>query len=38
MVWLTVTLLSMSAFAFLPRQFHVGVVENGDPGQVRKAA
>ncbi|MGH1347588.1 MAG: ATP-binding protein [Nannocystales bacterium] len=38
MVWITVTLLSMSAFSFLPRQFHVGVVENGDPEQVKKAA
>ncbi len=28
--WLTLTLLSMSAFLFLPRQFHVAVVENAD--------
>lgn len=36
--WITVTLLSMSAFSFLPRQFHVGIVENGDPDHVKKAA
>mgnify|MGYP000117590883 CR=1 FL=1 len=38
MVWITVTILSMSAFAFLPRQFHVGVIENGDPEHVKKAS
>jgi Na+/proline symporter/HPt (histidine-containing phosphotransfer) domain-containing protein/PAS domain-containing protein len=35
--WITVTLLSMAAFAFLPRQFHQGVVEAGDAKQVRVA-
>lgn len=38
LVWITVTLLSMSAFSFLPRQFHIGVVENDNPEHVRKAS
>jgi len=38
LTWITVTLLSMSAFCFLPRQFHVGVVENDNPDHVRKSA
>lgn len=37
LTWLTVTVLSMSAFAFLPRQFHVGVVENDDERNVKTA-
>ncbi len=36
--WLTITLLSMLAFILLPRQFHVAVVENTNPGDVRQAA
>ncbi len=36
--WLTITLLSMLAFMLLPRQFHVAVVENTNPGDVRQAA
>lgn len=35
--FVTVTVLSAAAFAFLPRQFHVGIVENGSPKQVRTA-
>lgn len=34
--WITVTILSMAAFV-LPRQFHVGVIENSDPSHVRTA-
>lgn len=37
LVWCTVGLLSMSAFAFLPRQFHVGVIENSDDRHVQTA-
>lgn len=37
LVWLTVGVLSMSAFAFLPRQFHVGVVENSDDKSIKTA-
>lgn len=37
LTYLTVTLLSMAAFAFLPRQFHVGVIENSAPRDVRTA-
>ncbi len=36
--WFWLTLLSMSAILFLPRQFHVAVVENTDPSFVHKAA
>lgn len=36
--WLTMTLLSMMAIFLLPRQFHVAVVENKDPRDIRKAA
>ncbi len=32
------TLLSAFAILLLPRQFHVAVIENRDPGDVRKAA
>lgn len=35
--WLTVTLLSMVCVLLLPRQFHVTVVENNDPTEVRRA-
>src|SRR5688572_4185741 len=37
LTYVTVTLLSMSAFAFLPRQFHVGVIENNRPSDVKTA-
>ncbi len=37
LTYVTVLLLSMAAFAFLPRQFHVGVVENHRPADVRTA-
>jgi len=36
--WLTMTLLAMSAFFLLPRQFHVAVVENDNVKDIRKAA
>ncbi len=36
--WFWLTLLSMSAILFLPRQFHVAVVENTDPAFVNKAS
>ena len=35
--WGTYILLAMSAILFLPRQFHVAVVENGDEGHIRTA-
>lgn len=35
--WTTYTLLAMSAIFFLPRQFHVSVVENSNENHVRKA-
>jgi Na+/proline symporter/signal transduction histidine kinase len=35
LTWCTYLVLAASAFAFLPRQFHVGVIENPDPGNVR---
>ncbi|MGL4241913.1 MAG: hybrid sensor histidine kinase/response regulator, partial [Beijerinckiaceae bacterium] len=37
-LWLTMTLLSAFAIILLPRQFHVTVIENRDPGDVRRAA
>ena len=37
-LWLTMTLLSAGAILMLPRQFHVAVVENRDPSDVRRAA
>jgi len=36
--WFALTLASMFAVMFLPRQFHVAVVENVDEDHVRKAA
>jgi len=36
--WITMTLLSCCAIMLLPRQFHVAVVENTSPSDVRKAA
>ncbi|MBI4962046.1 MAG: ATP-binding protein [Desulfomonile tiedjei] len=35
--WATYLILSMSAIIFLPRQFHVGVVENFDENHIRTA-
>ncbi|MFZ5446292.1 MAG: ATP-binding protein [Myxococcota bacterium] len=35
--FITVTVLSAGAFAFLPRQFHQGVIENSDPAHVKTA-
>ncbi len=35
--WLTYLVLSMSAFLFLPRQFHMSVVENFSEIHIRKA-
>lgn len=35
--WTTFTILSMSAILFLPRQFHVAVVENSDENHIKKA-
>ena len=36
--WIVVTLLSANAALLLPRQFHVTIVENADPGDTRAAA
>ncbi|MEZ4919059.1 MAG: hypothetical protein R2792_08110 [Saprospiraceae bacterium] len=36
--WFWLTLLSMFAILFLPRQFHIAVVENTNPNFVKKAA
>lgn len=35
--WVAMTLLSGFAFLCLPRQFHVAVVESGDPGNLKAA-
>ncbi|MGA7121656.1 MAG: hypothetical protein WBY94_16235, partial [Polyangiaceae bacterium] len=35
--WMTYTLLSTAAFSFLPRQFHVGVIENSNVKHTRTA-
>lgn len=35
--WFSMTLMSMMGIMFLPRQFHVMVIENSDIGHVRKA-
>ncbi len=35
--WITYLLLSMSAILFLPRQFHIAVVENSDEQHIRTA-
>jgi PAS domain S-box-containing protein len=37
MTWTTYLLLSMSAMLFLPRQFHIAVIENFDENHVRTA-
>lgn len=36
--WLTVSLLSFVCIVLLPRQFHVGVVENNSETEIRRAA
>ena len=36
--WFWLMLISMSAILFLPRQFHISVVENTNPDFVKKAA
>lgn len=36
--WFWLMLLSMSAVMLLPRQFHIGVVENTRPGHLNKAS
>ena len=36
--WFTITFLSMLGIILLPRQFHVAVVENKSPKELRKAA
>ncbi len=36
--WLTLLILSMCAILLLPRQFHMAVVENSDPQQVKNAS
>ncbi len=35
--WLAMTLVAACAFLCLPRQFHVAVVENTDPGNLKQA-
>ncbi|MFM9975400.1 MAG: hybrid sensor histidine kinase/response regulator, partial [Beijerinckiaceae bacterium] len=37
-LWFTMTLLSAGAIVMLPRQFHVAVIENRDPSDIRRAA
>jgi Na+/proline symporter/signal transduction histidine kinase len=37
LTWSTYMLLSIAAFAFLPRQFHIGVIENSDVRHTRTA-
>jgi Na+/proline symporter/signal transduction histidine kinase len=37
LTWLTYMLLSVAAFSFLPRQFHVGVIENSNVRHTRTA-
>ena len=36
-MWFTLTFISMMAFMFLPRQFHIMVIENSDEEHVKKA-
>lgn|GEM_PF-423624 len=36
-LWLTYTILSFSAILFLPRQFHVAVIENANEKQIKTA-
>ncbi|HDS16806.1 MAG TPA: GAF domain-containing protein [Proteobacteria bacterium] len=35
--WLTMVILSMAAVLFLPRQFHIAVIENQEEKHIRKA-
>ncbi|HBD06626.1 MAG TPA: hypothetical protein DCZ69_00050, partial [Syntrophobacteraceae bacterium] len=35
--WTSLLFLSMMAILFLPRQFHITVVENSDPAHISKA-
>lgn len=35
--WFTLIVLSMMAIMFLPRQFHIMVIENSDEGHIKKA-
>jgi Na+/proline symporter len=35
--WISLTFISMMAFMFLPRQFHIMVIENADPEHVQSA-
>ncbi|MCD6292671.1 MAG: stage II sporulation protein E, partial [Deltaproteobacteria bacterium] len=35
--WFTMIILSMAAIMFLPRQFHIGVIENQSEKHIRKA-
>ncbi|MBE0501796.1 MAG: GAF domain-containing protein, partial [Desulfuromonadales bacterium] len=35
--WFTLIFISMMAFMFLPRQFHIMVIENSDPDHVKDA-
>ncbi len=35
--WFTLTFISMMAFMFLPRQFHIMVIENANPEHVQSA-
>jgi Na+/proline symporter/CheY-like chemotaxis protein/PAS domain-containing protein len=37
-LWFTMTLLSAGAIIMLPRQFHVAVIENRNPADLRRAA
>lgn len=37
MEWFSLTFLSMMAVLFLPRQFHIAVVENSDVSHIKKA-
>ncbi len=36
--WIAQTALALAACLLLPRQFHIAVVENNSPGEVRRAA
>lgn len=35
--WFSLTFISMMAFMFLPRQFHIMVIENSDENHIKKA-
>lgn len=38
LTWVVYLLVSMSAFALLPRQFHMGVIENNEEKHIRQAS